>query len=67
MAHGGARPVLKDNVGRSFSMATQLKKQKTETMPQLSLGSSSDLPSVKMEISEEAQRKALETQDTDSS
>ena len=44
------------------------KKQKTETIqPQLSLGSSSGLSSVKLEVNEEAQRKALESQDTDSS
>ena len=52
----------------SFGEEMIFKKQKTESIqPKLSLGSSSDLPSVKMEISEEAQRKALETQDTDSS
>ena len=45
------------------------KKQKTETFqPKLSLGSSlgADAP-VKVEANEEAQRKALESQDTDSS
>ena len=54
----------RDSIGEKMVF----KKQKTETIqPQLSLGSSSGLSSVKLEVSEEAQRKALESQDTDSS
>ena len=54
----------RDSIGEKMVF----KKQKTETIqPQLSLGSSSGSPSVKLEVSEEAQRKALESQDTDSS
>ena len=54
----------RDSIGEKMVF----KKQKTETIqPQLSLGSSSGLSSVKLEVSEEAQRRALESQDTDSS
>ena len=54
----------RDSIGEKMVF----KKQKTETIqPQLSLGSSSGLSSVKLEVSEEAQKRALESQDTDSS
>ena len=54
----------KDSIGEEMNF----KKQKTETIqPKLSLGSSSGLSSVKLEVDEEAQRRALESQDTDSS
>ena len=56
--------INRDSIGEEMVF----KKQKTETIqPQLSLGSSSGLSSVKLEVNEEAQRKALESQDTDSS
>jgi hypothetical protein len=53
----------RDSIGEEMTF----KKQKTETMPQLSLGSSSGLSSVKLEVSEEAQKKTLDSQDTHSS
>ena len=54
----------RDSIGEKMVF----KKQKTETIqPKLSLGSSSGLSSVKLEVSEEAQKRALESQDTDSS
>ena len=54
----------RDSIGEKMVF----KKQKTETIqPQLSLGSSSGLSSVKLEVDEGAQRRALESQDTDSS
>ena len=55
----------RDTIGETMAF----KKQKTETVqPQLSLGSSlgANAP-VKVEVNEEAQKKALEGQDTDSS